>query len=284
MNTLKFTKMHGLGNDFMVVDGITQSFKPSKTSIKQWADRHFGIGFDQLLLIEAAESAENDFKYRIFNADGSEVEQCGNGARCFFRFVIDKHLTDKTQLRIETKRGVIKPRLEANGLITVNMGEPRLDAVDIPFVPAVADEDVDAIKRSLYLASGERLTVSTVNMGNPHVVLLTDNVATAAVNELGSQIECHPQFPEKVNVGFMQYLSTDAIRLRVFERGVGETLACGTGACAAVVAGIRLGLLNHTVLVHLPGGNLTVHWIPGQAVMMTGPAETVFEGELVIHE
>ncbi|MBP6563612.1 MAG: diaminopimelate epimerase [Neisseriaceae bacterium] len=284
MNTLKFTKMHGLGNDFMVVDGITQSFKPSKTSIKQWADRQFGIGFDQLLLIERADASENDFKYRIFNADGSEVEQCGNGARCFFRFVIDKQLTQKTQLRIETKKGVIEPRLEANGLITVNMGTPKLDAQNIPFVPLEPTMAADAVTHELLLSNGERLAISTVNMGNPHAVLLVDDVDTAPVLDLGTQIECHPQFPEKVNVGFMQRLDAHSVRLRVFERGVGETLACGTGACAAVVAGIRLGLLHHTVLVHLPGGDLTISWAPGQAVMMTGPAQTVFEGELVIHE
>ncbi|MBP6115129.1 MAG: diaminopimelate epimerase [Neisseriaceae bacterium] len=283
MNTLKFTKMHGLGNDFMVVDGITQSFNPSKTSIKQWADRQFGIGFDQLLLVEAATSAANDFKYRIFNADGSEVEQCGNGARCFFRFVIDKGLTTKTQLKIETKKGVIEPSLAPNGLITVNMGLPRLAPAAIPFVPVVALA-ADALTHTLSLAGGESIALCTVNMGNPHAVVLVDDVATAPVDRLGAEIERHDQFPERVNVGFMQVLDAASIRLRVFERGVGETLACGTGACAAVVAGIRLGLLNSTVLVHLPGGNLTISWAPGQAVMMTGPATTVFEGEIVIHE
>ncbi|MBP6345332.1 diaminopimelate epimerase [Neisseriaceae bacterium CLB008] len=282
MNTLKFTKMHGLGNDFMVVDGITQSFKPSKTSIKQWADRHFGIGFDQLLLIETPASPDNDFKYRIFNADGSEVEQCGNGARCFFRFVIDKGLTTKTQLRIETKKGVIEPRLEPNGLITVDMGQPRLSAQEIPFVQSAA-EPTDALQHRLSLTD-DSINISTVNMGNPHAVLLVDDVDAAPVALMGAEIERHPQFPERVNVGFMQLVDADTIRLRVFERGVGETLACGTGACAAVVAGIRLGLLNHTVLVHLPGGDLRISWAPGQAVMMTGPAQTVFEGELVIHE
>lgn len=283
MNTLKFTKMHGLGNDFMVVDGITQSFNPSKTSIKQWADRHFGIGFDQLLLIEQAESADNDFKYRIFNADGSEVEQCGNGARCFFRFVIDKGLTTKHQLRIETKKGVIEPRLETNGLITVNMGMPRFAPADIPFLPFQASV-TDGVTQTLPLASGENRMLSTINMGNPHAVLVVDDVDTAPVHILGAEIEVHPQFPERVNVGFMQRMDSKTIRLRVFERGVGETLACGTGACAAVVAGIRLGLLDHIVLVHLPGGDLNISWAPGQPVMMTGPAETVFEGELIIHE
>lgn len=284
MNTLKFTKMHGLGNDFMVVDGITQSFKPSKASIKQWADRHFGVGFDQLLLVEKAQAAENDFKYRIFNADGSEVEQCGNGARCFFRFVIEHGLTNKTQLRIETLKGIIEPRLEASGLITVDMGAPRLQAPDIPFILADEQGAADAVSHKVTLSPEQQINVSTVNMGNPHAVLLVDNVDTAAVATLGAELERHPQFPERVNVGFMQRLDANTIRLRVFERGVGETLACGTGACAAVVAGIRLGLLNPTVLVHLPGGDLSISWTPGQAVMMSGPAQTVFEGELVIYE
>ena len=239
MKKLKFTKMHGLGNDFMVVDGVSQAFEPQEAPLTQWANRHTGVGFDQLLLVEKAGAADVDFRYRIFNADGSEVEQCGNGARCFARFVADKGLSSKQEIRVETARGVIEPRLLDRGLVVVNMGKP-------------------------------------------HAVLLGDDVDTAPVARWGEAIESNEQFPERVNVGFMQVLDEGHIRLRVYERGAGETQACGTGACAAVVAGVRLGLLQaaSSIRVSLPGGDLHIEWQPGDDVMMTGPVQTVFEGEL----
>lgn len=280
MKKLKFTKMHGLGNDFMVVDGVNQAFEPQEAPLTQWANRHTGVGFDQLLLVEKAGAADVDFRYRIFNADGSEVEQCGNGARCFARFVADKGLSSKQEIRVGTARGVIVPRLLDSGLVVVNMGKPRLMPSEIPFVPAAGEAD-DALTH-IVLVGLESVPLSCVNMGNPHAVLLVDDVDTAPVARWGEAIESNEQFPERVNVGFMQVLDEGHIRLRVYERGAGETQACGTGACAAVVAGVRLGLLQAAsqIRVSLPGGDLHIEWQPGDDVMMTGPVQTVFEGEL----
>lgn len=259
----------------MVVDGISQTFDLTPTQIQQLAHRNFGIGFDQLLLVERSEIA--DFKYRIFNADGSEVSQCGNGARCFVRFVHDEKLTQKSEISVETASGMISPKLEANGLVTVNMSAPKFEPSVIPFV-------AEAAANSYWLKVGnDELKISALSMGNPHAVLLVDNVDKAPVNSIGSQIEVHPRFPERVNVGFMQVLDKQHIKLRVFERGSGETLACGTGACAAVVAGIQLGLLTSPVKVNARGGELNIAWQGGNApVMMTGPAEPVFSGTISI--
>ena len=279
MNTLKFTKMHGLGNDFMVIDGISQHFDPKQAPIARWGDRHLGVGFDQLLLIEAPHDAACDFRYRIFNADGSEVEQCGNGARCFVRFVTDKGLTDKQAILVETARGIIVPHLLDNGLVRVDMGAPRFLPHEIPFLPSSgADERAQT---HIVVVGTESVPLTCVNMGNPHAVIVVDDVVQAPVARLGEAVEAHSQFPQRVNVGFMQIVSDHEIALRVYERGVGETQACGTGACAAVVAGIQLGLLAEgPVTVHLPGGDLLIEWPQRESVWMTGPATTVFEGEL----
>jgi len=273
---LKFTKMHGLGNDFVVFDAIHQRVDLSAAQVRAIADRHFGIGCDQVLLVESPTLAGVDFRYRIFNADGGEVQQCGNGARCFARFVYDKGLTDKRELRVETASGIIEPRLTDDGLVTVNMGAPRFAPAQIPFLA-----EAEAIVHTIMVA-GEPVEVSVVSMGNPHAVRVVCNLDDAPVQSLGAQIECHPQFPERVNVGFMQVVHRRALRLRVFERGSGETLACGTGACAAVVAGVRRGLLDDTVTVHTRGGDLSIQWSGGLSdpVWLSGPAVTVFEGEI----
>jgi diaminopimelate epimerase len=271
--TIKFTKMQGAGNDFIVIDGINQAIQLSPDQIKMLAHRQFGIGFDQLLLVESSKVA--DFKYRIFNADGSEVAQCGNGARCFVRFVADQHLTDKCEISVETASGIITPKLEANGLVTVNMGAPRLVPQDIPFIA-----DAAATTYTLDI-NNQQIEISAVSMGNPHAVQVVNDVESAPVVALGSQIEVHPRFPERVNAGFMQIIDVHHIKLRVFERGSGETLACGTGACAAVVAGIQRGLLQSPVRVSARGGELHIAWQGGNSpVMMTGPAVTVFTGEV----
>ena len=278
MAVLKFTKMHGLGNDFMVIDGIGQHFDPAAAPITELADRHRGIGFDQLLLVEAPPLPEAEFGYRIFNADGSEVEQCGNGARCFARFVHEKGLSRNRCIKVATAKGLIVLNLQENGLVTVDMGEPRLAAADIPFAPAPG-EAADALWHEIGL-DGASARFSCVNMGNPHAVLVVDDVHRAPVAEWGARLERHPQFPERVNVGFMQVLDAHHIRLRVFERGTGETQACGTGACAAAVAGMRAGLLARqgSVCVSLPGGDLQIEWAADNHVLMAGPAATVFEG------
>ncbi len=271
---LRFTKMHGLGNDFMVVDMVTQSVRLSPEQIRDLADRRFGIGFDQLLLVEPPGRPEMDFRYRIFNADGGEVEQCGNGARCFARFVRDKKLTVKELIRVETARGNIELRVEKNGDITVNMGEPILDPWDIPF-----KTDRQAITYNLEV-DGRELEIAAVSMGNPHAVLQVEDVDSAPVEKLGPVIQRHVRFPERCNAGFMEIVNPAEIRLRVYERGVGETLACGTGACAAVVAGRLRGMLEETVMVTLPGGSLSITWKgEGYPVMMTGPASRVYEGQ-----
>jgi diaminopimelate epimerase len=268
---IKFTKMQGAGNDFMVIDGVTQSISLSTSMIKKLAHRQFGIGFDQLLLVEP--SAIADFKYRIFNADGSEVSQCGNGARCFVRFVVDQGLTNKREISVETASGIITPKLEEHGLVTVNMGAPRFNPDSIPFI-------AESVANSYMLeVDNQALDISAVSMGNPHAVLVVDDVETAPVLPLGSAIEYHPRFPERVNVGFMQIVDAHHIKLRVFERGSGETLACGTGACAAAVTGIQLGRLSSPVSVSARGGELSIAWQGADApVMMTGPAVTVFTG------
>jgi diaminopimelate epimerase len=274
---LHFTKMHGAGNDFVVIDGVNQFVDPNPAQIRAIADRHFGVGCDQLLLVEKTQNPKADFRYRIFNADGGEVEQCGNGARCFVRFVVDKGLTAKTAITVETRSGLIQPRLEEDGRVTVNMGAPRFEPADIPF-------DAPARLMTYELeVGGSKVDVSALSMGNPHAVQVVDSVDTAPVLEQGPLIERHPRFPQRVNAGFMQILDRSRINLRVFERGAGETLSCGTGACAAAVAGITRGLLDARVDVQTRGGVLTIEWRgEGTPVMMTGPAETVFEGTLEI--
>lgn len=272
---LSFVKMHGLGNDFVVLDGVRQKVELSSEHIRQIADRHFGIGCDQVLIVEPARCDDTLFRYRIFNADGSEVEQCGNGARCFARFVLDEGLTNQTTIPVETYGGRIVLHVEPDGLVTVNMGVPRLEPRDIPF---------DAPNRSVNYpleVDGEILNIAAVSMGNPHAVLRVTQLDLAPVEHLGALIERHPRFPKRVNVGFMQIVDCAHIRLRVFERGAGETLACGTGACAAVVAGRLQGLLDEDVHVDLPGGMLRIRWAgEGQPVMMTGPAQRVFQGQI----
>ncbi|HNQ05492.1 MAG TPA: diaminopimelate epimerase [Thiobacillaceae bacterium] len=278
---LKFTKMHGAGNDFVVFDGIRQQVGLTAEQCRAIADRHFGVGCDQILLVQRPGRADADFRYRIFNADGSEVQQCGNGARCFVRFVHDKGLTRETEIRVETASGIIVPRLEADGQVTVDMGPPRFAPADIPFLAETRAPtyviDVDGPQ------GVERVEISALSMGNPHAVRVVCNLDAAPVRELGALLERHPRFPERVNVGFMQVLHRREVRLRVYERGSGETLACGTGACAAVVAGISRGLLDPTVTVHTLGGDLDIHWAgDGHAVFLTGPAVTVFEGEIEV--
>ncbi|MCJ8170543.1 diaminopimelate epimerase [Atopomonas sediminilitoris] len=272
---LKFTKMHGLGNDFMVIDLVSQHALIKPAQVKQWADRHFGIGFDQLLIVEPPGDPSVDFRYRIFNADGSEVEQCGNGARCFARFVSDKRLTTKKCIRVETKSGVIELTLKNDRQVSVDMGAPVLNPPRIPF-----DAPQEAITYTLDVL-GETVSIGAVSMGNPHAVLRVDNIQAAPVERLGPAIEHHPRFPNRVNVGFLQVIDAHRAKLRVWERGAGETLACGTGACAAAVAGIQQGALQSPVEITLPGGTLTLEWAgPGHSVMMTGPASRVYEGQI----
>ncbi|MCV6639625.1 diaminopimelate epimerase [Candidatus Albibeggiatoa sp. nov. NOAA] len=271
---IQFSKMHGLGNDFIVIDAINQQIDFTLEQVQQLSHRHFGIGCDQLLLVEKSEQA--DFRYRIFNADGGEVAQCGNGARCFAKFVKDKGLTDKTQISVETASGIIYPQIEADGNITVDMGKPRFEPNDIPFL---ADE-----RSTTYLldVDGVAYPVGAVSMGNPHAVVQVQDIEIAPVAEIGAKIESHPQFPERVNVGFMQVCNKNEIKLRVFERGVGETMACGTGACAAVVIGQMWQQLDAGVTAHLTGGDLRIHWTANEqdSVMMTGAAIHVFEGTI----
>ena len=272
---LKFSKMHGLGNDFVVLDGIRQQVSLTPAQLRFLADRNFGIGCDQILLVEKPSQPDVDFRYRIFNADGSEVEQCGNGARCFVRFVHDVGLTGKREIRVETQTRIIVPRLEEDGNVTVDMGITRFLPNEIPFL-----HDDDVVIYSLDVAD-ETLEISVVSMGNPHAVQVVDCVDGAPVGDHGPLIENHQRFPHRVNAGFMQVVDRHAIKLRVYERGSGETLACGTGACAAVVTGIRRGLLDSPVRVTTRGGDLSIAWGgSGQPVLMTGPAVTVFSGEI----
>ena len=274
---LKFTKMQGLGNDFVVIDGIRQKVLLSPEKIRWMADRHFGIGCDQVLLVESAHDAHADFRYRIFNADGSEVAQCGNGARCFARFVRDQGLCLKDEIQVDTDAGRLILRLVEEDQVVVNMGVPRHAPSEIPM-----QGEVEKPFYHLDL-EGERLQFGAVSMGNPHAILLVDDVDGAPVERFGPWLESHPLFPERVNVGFMQIISPEEVCLRVFERGSGETLACGSGACAAVVYGITRGQLAPVVRVHLPGGDLSISWAGrGSPVMMQGPAVTVFEGVITL--
>ncbi len=272
---LRFTKMHGIGNDFVVFDAIHQPVALSGDDYRHIADRRFGVGCDQILLVEKARLPGTDFHYRIINADGSEVEACGNGARCFARFVRDKGLTDKSEIPVGTAAGAIRLKLLADERVEVDMGVPVLEPAAIPF---------EAARRALSYSlevDGVTREISAVSMGNPHAVLIVPDVDETPVDQLGPRIERHPRFPRRVNAGFMQILDRGHIRLRVYERGTGETLACGTGACAAVVAGRLLGRLDSQVSVQLPGGELVVEWqAEGQPVLMRGTAETVFEGTI----
>lgn len=274
---LKFTKMQGIGNDFVVLDGVNQVINLTQTQYMSIADRHFGVGCDQILLVEASEVPGVDFKYRIFNADGSEVEQCGNGARCFARFVREKHLTDKDEITVATKGGVIVLSITKDNEVTVDMGRPRFLPAEIPF------NAPEKLARYKLLVDNIPVEIGAVSMGNPHGVVLVQDVDTAPVESLGPKLESHKSFPARANIGFMQIVSDEKIKLRVFERGSGETLACGTGACAAVAVGRRWGLLSESVEVSLPGGKLLINWSDENSpVMMTGPAEFVFEGEISI--
>ena len=270
---LKFTKMHGAGNDFVVIDGVRQHVYLSTEQLRLLADRHFGVGCDQILLVEKPHDASSDFRYRIFNADGGEVEQCGNGARCFVRFVHEQKLTNKTEIVVETQNGLIRPRLESDGRVTVNMGSPIFDPDRLPFTNGTGE-----VSEPLEV-DGRTLTISAISMGNPHAVLVVDDVESSELEKIGPLIEHHPRFPKRVNAGFMQVMDRHHIRLCVYERGSGETLSCGTGACAAVVAGIRRGLLESPVSVATHGGTLSIAW-EGATVSMTGPAISVFNGEI----
>jgi diaminopimelate epimerase len=272
---LRFTKMHGQGNDFVVLDGVRQAVALTPEQVRRIADRHFGVGCDQLLVVERPRSPGNDFRYRIWNADGGEVEQCGNGARCFARFVRDEGLTTKREIRVETASGVIVPLVEESGQVTVDMGPPRFEPRDVPFT-ASARQPTYALE-----VGDQTLDVSVLSMGNPHAVQVVRDVDLAPVTTQGPLIENHPAFPKRVNAGYMQVVSRRLVWLRVLERGAGETLACGTGACAAVVAGIQRGLLDDEVRVATRGGDLVIRWHGDtHPVMMTGDAVRVFDGEM----
>ncbi len=276
MQTISFSKMHGLGNDFVVIDAINQDINLSTEQIRFIANRHFGIGCDQLLLVEKP-TTNADFRYRIFNADGGEVEQCGNGARCFALFVHDQGLSNKDQITVETNTGIIYPRLEGGDQVSINMGAPRFEPASLPF-------NAVELRPNYHITHhGEDIIIGAVSMGNPHAVYEVCDIDTAPVELLGPAISHHPDFPQRVNAGFMQIVDRNHIRLRVFERGSGETLACGTGACAAMVIGRQWGKLNETVKVDLPGGQLLIRWLgDGEPVWMTGPATHVFEGKIKI--
>nr|WP_237742314.1 diaminopimelate epimerase [Gayadomonas joobiniege] len=274
---MNFTKMHGLGNDFMVVDNVTQNVFFSPEQVAKLANRNFGVGFDQLLVVEAPYDPEVDFHYRIFNSDGSEVEQCGNGARCFARFVRLKGLTNKQNISVSTKSGKIILQVERDGQVTVDMGVPKLAPKEVPFIANTEE------KTYILQSKGQNVLAGVASMGNPHCVLTVEDVDTAPVETLGPELESHERFPEKANIGFMQVVDRSNIRLRVYERGAGETLACGTGACAAVVVGILQGKLNNQVEVKLPGGKLNIIWPgEGRSVKMTGPVAHVYDGQINI--
>ena len=276
MTTVEFTKMHGLGNDFMVIDNLDSKLQLDSGIIRRWADRHTGIGFDQLLVVNAPTVDTAEFDYQIFNADGDEVEHCGNGARCFAKFVSDRHLTKNTSIDVNTLLGVITLQLQDDDQVTVLMGTPQFVPEKIPFVA-----DVQSDFYSLELPGEHTLEVGAASIGNPHVLLRVDDVSIADVQGLGAGIERHVRFPNRVNVGFMQIINRQHIKLRVFERGVGETLACGTGACAALAIAHKQGLLDKRAIVSLPGGDLKIHWPNMQAsIEMTGPCSTVFEGQI----
>ena len=283
---LKFTKMQGAGNDFVVIDGVRGSIELTPQLARRIADRHFGVGCDQDLLVEKSKRDDADFRYRIWNSDGGEVEQCGNGARCFVRFVHDHGLTRKDEIRVETLSGIIAPRLEPDGQVSVDMGAPQFDPGRVPF-DASGLKPVQSGMRWPLEVAGRVVPVAVLSMGNPHAVQTVADTESAPVASEGPLIERHPRFPKRTNAGYMQVLDRANVRLRVWERGAGETLACGTGACAAVVAGVREGLLDRTVQVATRGGRLTIRWAggendPNRSVWMTGPAVTVFEGEIEI--
>lgn len=273
---ISFTKMQGLGNDFVIIDGISQSVTLVPEQIRFLANRRFGVGCDQVLLVEKSDKPHIDFHYRIFNADGNEISQCGNGARCFTRFVKDKGLTDKNELVVETHAGLIYPHIEPDGNITVDMGMPQLNPVEIPF-----QAKEPALKYPIMVGK-EVYQIGVLSIGNPHAILEVESVETAPVETLGDQLSSHQRFPQQANVSFMQVIDSSNIKLRVYERGVGETLACGTAACAAMVFGQRLEKLESPVMVHLPGGKLHVEWAGSEdaSVIMTGPAIHVFEGTI----
>lgn len=274
---VKFSKMHGLGNDFVMLDGVSQRIRLSPDKIRRIADRRLGIGCDQVLLVEPPQYPDTDFRYRIFNADGGEVENCGNGARCFARFVHERRLTGKQHLNVEIASGTLQLNLIDGDQVEVNMGAPLLEPEQIPFS---ADRCAESYPLEV---NGETFTIGAVSMGNPHAVLLVEDVQVAPVRELGSLLAVHPRFPQGVNVGFLQIEARSMAHLRVFERGVGETRACGTGACAAMVYAHQRGLVEDKVEIHLPGGALTIHWSgPGQPVTMSGPATTVFHGQIIL--
>ena len=276
MTTVEFTKMHGLGNDFMVIDNLNSQLQLDSSIIRQWADRHTGIGFDQLLVVNAPTVDAAEFDYQIFNADGDQVEHCGNGARCFAKFVSDRQLSKNTSIAVNTLLGVITLQLEDDDQVTVLMGTPQFVPQKIPFVA-----DVESDFYALELTGENTLQVGAASIGNPHVLLRVDDVSKADVKGLGAVIERHKRFPNRVNVGFMQIINRQQIKLRVFERGVGETLACGTGACAALAIAHKQGLLDKSAIVSLPGGDLKIHWPNMQAsIEMTGPCSTVFEGQI----
>jgi diaminopimelate epimerase len=286
MKKLKFTKMHGLGNDFVVFDGIHQDINLTEAQWRYLSDRHFGVGADQMLVVEKPQTAQADFRYRIINADGGEVEQCGNGARCFVRFVHEKGLSPKSRIKVETLGGLIEPQLEADGEVTVDMGVPSFTPDSLPFDTAHAHA-AQAPHQYWLEAGASKVLIDIVSMGNPHAVQVVEDTEAAPVLTQGPLIEGHVAFPRRVNAGFMQIVSPTHIKLRVYERGAGETLACGTGACAAVVTGVERGLLERgaPVRVTTHGGDLRIRWAGhGQPVLMTGPAATVFEGEISIPE
>ena len=278
---LHFTKMHGIGNDFIVLDHTKSPFQLTQEIIQSLSHRQLGIGFDQLLVVENTTLKDVDFKYRIFNQDGGEVEQCGNGARCFYRFVKDKHLTKKESIRVETKSGVITLTEDHEHMIEVNMGEPIFNPKLIPFI---SDREKNEYSITIDLPNQkEMINVAVLSMGNPHAVITVEDIDKAPVETLGAYLESHPLFPKRVNVGFMTIVTPHHVRLRVFERGVGETLACGTGACAAVVSGIKRDLLISPVKVDMPGGSLSIDWKGDKnSVIMKGPAVTLFEGDIEI--
>lgn len=272
---LNFTKMHGLGNDFVVIDGVTQHVRINQAQAQKIADRHFGVGCDQILLVEPPSHPEVDFDYRIFNQDGSEVNQCGNGARCFAKFVRDRQLTRKDLIRVRTRAGTMEITANADHSYSVDLAVPSFEPKDIPLAAA---QRADSYQVEI---DGDEVDFSALSLGNPHMVIQVDDCENAPVESWGSQMQASDLFPEQVNVGFMQILDRSAIKLRVYERGSGETLACGSGACAAAIAGIQSGLLDNSVLVNLPGGELKIEWHgEGKAVRLTGPAKTVFHGKI----
>jgi len=274
---MKFTKMHGLGNDFVVIDAVTQNVRVTASMARRLGNRTLGIGCDQILVVEPPSDPSIDFNYRIFNADGGEVEQCGNGARCLARFVKDRRLTGKSTIRVKTMNRVMELRINADNLVSVDMGIPALAPAEIPFQ---ADESANLYAIDI---GGNRYQIAAISMGNPHGILQVDDVQTAPVSELGPQLECHERFPNRVNAGFMQVIDRQQLKVRVFERGAGETQACGSGACAAAVAAIQQELVDSPVTVHLTGGDLSIDWQgEGQPLIMTGPAVTVFHGRIRI--